>query len=75
MSEEVDFEELSREVEDLRRRLNSQRLYLGALSVIVILLLIQSFVNNPSGFFYLAIMALIIIPLALIIDRLEQRGL
>ncbi|MFW9835708.1 MAG: hypothetical protein ACFFEK_17020 [Candidatus Thorarchaeota archaeon] len=75
MSEEIDIEELSKEIKDLRERVNCQRLCLGGLSVVVIYLLFLSISCNPLSSYYLVIIAVVIIPLALVISRLEQLGL
>lgn len=75
MSEEISLEELSREVDDLRESVNTQRLCLGFLSIVVFLLLAQSFMNYPNGSSYLAIIVIITIPIVLVICRLEQHGL
>lgn len=75
MSEEVDLEELSREVENLRERVNNHKICLGILGIVVIFLIVQPLFYGPLGSYYFVIIVMIIIPIALIIGRLEQRGL
>ena len=75
MSKENDYEELAKEVENLKSRLNSQRILLGILSILVVLLLFQSIIEDPRSFIFLTLIAFIIIPLALLINQLEQSGL
>ncbi len=75
MNEENSLEEVIGEVENLRERLNIQSAYLGFLSIVVFFLLAQSFINDPFGPFYLLVIVMIIIPMILVICRLEQRGL
>ncbi len=75
VTEESDLGSLIQDVEKLRKQFNRQRIYLGVLSIFVLLLLVLSFWNNPDEFIFIAMIAIIIIPIALIINTLEQRGL
>ena len=75
MSEDINLEELSREVDDLRERVNFQRTCLEFLSIIVFFLLARIFIIDPYGSFYILIFGVVIIPIFLVLSRLEQRGL
>ena len=75
MSEEVDLDELSREIENLRESVNCQKLCIGFLSIVVVLLLVQSFLKDPTGSSLLIVIGFVMIPIILVISQLEQRGL
>ncbi|MFW9962366.1 MAG: hypothetical protein ACFFCX_02290 [Candidatus Sifarchaeia archaeon] len=75
MTEESDLGSLIQDVEKLRKQFNRQRIYLGVLGIFVLLLLVLSFLNNPSEIIFIVVIAIIIIPIALIINELEKRGL
>lgn len=75
VTEESDLGSLIQDVEKLRKQFNRQRIYLGVLGIFVLLLLVLSFLNNPSEIIFIVVIAIIIIPIALIINELEKRGL
>jgi len=75
MNEEINLEELSKEVEDLRKSVNTQRFCLGVLSILVVYLIVRPGLDEPFGFSFLLIIGLILIPIVIVISTLERRGL
>ncbi|MFW9794916.1 MAG: hypothetical protein ACFFEE_11465 [Candidatus Thorarchaeota archaeon] len=75
MSEERDFESLTKEIEKLQKKLDQHRLFIGVLGIFILLLLILTFMNNPESFVLVAVIAVIVIPIALAANMLETRGI
>ncbi|TFH07206.1 MAG: hypothetical protein E4H14_09020 [Candidatus Thorarchaeota archaeon] len=75
MNDESMIDELRVEIETLRNRVDQQTTYIGILSVFVIALIILTLLINTSGFVFLAVVAIMVLPIALGLRRLEQRGI
>jgi hypothetical protein len=75
MSEESDFEVLTREVEDLRKQVKDQGTQLKILAVFVLAVMIVSYMISASEIGFIIIVAIIVLPIALCCNSLEQSGI
>ena len=75
MNEESEIDILREEIDTLRKRIDQQTTSIGILSVFVISLIFLTLLINSSGFVFLALVNIIIIPIAFAFRRLEKRGI
>ena len=75
MSEENGFDVLREEINNLEKRVNRQETYIVMLAVFVIILVLFNAIVNSSGFVYIVLIAVLIIPIAMACKMLEKKGI
>jgi high-affinity K+ transport system ATPase subunit B len=75
MSEESNYEYLSKEVKKLQDRIKDQNRVLMVLTIIIFLIAAIELMANPNWLGFIVVMTLLVVLIALIGSSIEQHGL